>query len=65
MAPNNGHINEHWRGPSVPVICVPNKIKLFIFEFNPIYLPKAMAMVLQQPINNDKRGFWCHVSGKA
>jgi len=25
IAPNNGQINEHCRGPIVPVICVPNK----------------------------------------
>ena len=40
VAPNNGQINEHCRGPSVPVICVPN----------------AIAMVVQQAINIDKIG---------
>jgi hypothetical protein len=30
-----------------------------------MFLPRAMAIVLQIPINNNKNGFSCHVSGKA
>jgi len=39
IAPNNGQVNEHFRGPSVPTNCV----------------PIAIASAVQNPINNDAR----------
>jgi hypothetical protein len=41
IAPNNGQINEHCRGPSVPAK----------------YVPIAIAIAVQNAINNDKKLF--------
>jgi hypothetical protein len=49
IAPKNGQVNEHCRGPNVPVK----------------YVPSAIAKAVQNPINNNKNLFCCHASGKA